>query len=182
LTVYIPVSVMLKVLRIGHRPARDKRITTHVALVARALGADGIIISTKDPEIEKTVRSVVSRFGGDFQIESGIPWKQVLNSWQGLKVHLTMYGMPLDETIQHVRGKDVLVVVGAEKVPSELYTLADYNIAVGNQPHSEVAALALFLDRYHEGRELSRTFPGARLRIIPSERGKTVVDEGRNSG
>jgi len=172
----------LKVLRIGHRPARDKRITTHVALVARALGADGIIISTKDSEIEKTVRSVVSRFGGDFQIESGIPWKQVLSTWQGVKVHLTMYGMPLDESIQHVKGKDVLVIVGAEKVPPELYDLADYNVAVGNQPHSEVAALALFLDRYHAGTELDREFRNARLRIIPNERGKTVVDERKRSG
>ena len=170
---------MLKVLRIGHRPARDKRVTTHVALVARALGADAIIISTKDPEIEKTVRSVVSRFGGGFQVESGVPWKQVMSSWHGLKVHLTMYGIPLDDAMRHIRGKDVLVIVGAEKVPSELYELADFNVAVGNQPHSEVAALALFLDRYFEGKELDRKFDGARLRIIPNERGKTVVDEGK---
>ena len=32
------------VLRIGHRPGRDKRITTHVALVARAFGANGFIL------------------------------------------------------------------------------------------------------------------------------------------
>ena len=31
------------VLRIGHRIGRDKRISTHVGLVARAFGADGII-------------------------------------------------------------------------------------------------------------------------------------------
>lgn len=173
---------MLKVLRIGHRPARDKRITTHVALVARALGADGIIITTKDPEIEKTVRSVVSRFGGDFQIESGTTWKQALNSWHGLKVHLTMYGTPIDESIRQIRGKDVLVIVGAEKVPPELYELADYNIAIGNQPHSEVAALALFLDRYFEGKEFDMKFNDAKLRIIPNARGKTVVDERKKSG
>lgn len=172
----------MKVLRIGHRPARDKRITTHVALVARAFGADGIVISTKDSGIERTIRSVVSRFGGEFQIESGVPWKQVLNSWHGIKVHLTMYGMPLDEAMPHIRGKDVLVIVGAEKVPAELYELADYNIAVGNQPHSEVAALALFLDRYYAGKAFDREFGNARLRIVPSERGKTVVDERKKSG
>lgn len=173
---------MLKVLRIGHRPARDKRVTTHVALVARALGADGIIISTKDAEIEETVRSVVARFGGDFCVESGVPWKQVMNSWHGLKVHLTMYGLPIDDVIEKIRGKDVLVIVGAEKVPAELYKLADYNVAVGNQPHSEVAALALFLDRYFEGKELQKRFDGARLRIVPNARGKTVVDERKESG
>jgi len=34
--------------------------------------------------------------------------------------------------------------VRAEKVPAEMYDLADWNVAVDNQPHSEVAALASF--------------------------------------
>jgi len=166
----------LKVLRIGHRPARDKRVTTHVALVARALGADGIIISTKDQEIEKTIRSVVSRFGGEFEISSGANWKQSLGSWPGLKVHLTMYGLPLDDVMPRIRGEDVMVIVGAEKVPGEVYQMADFNVAVSNQPHSEVAALALFLDRHFEGTELKSSFKGSRLTIVPNARGKTVVD------
>jgi tRNA (cytidine56-2'-O)-methyltransferase len=167
---------MIKVLRIGHRPSRDKRVTTHVALVARALGADGILISTKDPEIEKTIKSVASRFGGEFEIVSGVSWKQTMSSWNGVKVHLTMYGEPIDKVASKIRGKDVLVVVGAEKVPAEVYQMADYNVAVGNQPHSEVAALALFLDRYFEGKELETTFEGPRLTLVPNPRGKTVVD------
>ncbi|MDH4123384.1 MAG: tRNA (cytidine(56)-2'-O)-methyltransferase [Thermoplasmata archaeon] len=171
---------MLKVLRIGHRPSRDKRITTHVALVARALGADGIIISTRDQEIEKTVRSVASRFGGKFEIDTGVSWKQALKEWKGIKVHLTMYGVPIDEAIEDIRGKDVMVIVGAEKVPADLYHLADHNISVGSQPHSEVAALAIFLDRYYEGKEFDRCFDNARLRIIPNPRGKSIVDSGKN--
>lgn len=167
---------MLKVLRIGHRPSRDKRVTTHVALVARALGADSILISTKDPEIEKTIKSVVSRFGGGFEISSGISWKQAMNSWSGLKVHLTMYGEPVDKVMPKLKGKDIMIIVGAEKVPAEVYQMADLNVAVGNQPHSEVAALALFLDRYFEGKELQRVFEGPRLEIVPNPRGKTVVD------
>jgi tRNA (cytidine56-2'-O)-methyltransferase len=31
---------LLAVFRLGHRVQRDKRLTTHVALVARAFGAD----------------------------------------------------------------------------------------------------------------------------------------------
>ena len=174
---------MLKVLRIGHRPARDKRVTTHVALVARALGANAIMISGKDEEIVKTVRSVVSRFGGEFDISSGANWRQELSSWKGLKVHLTMYGLPLDDVMPKIRGKDVMVVVGAEKVPGEVYQVSDFNVAVSNQPHSEVAALALFLDRYFEGTELKGSFRGSRLTIVPNARGKTVVDscKGRQS-
>ena len=151
-------------------------MTTHVALVARAMGADGIMISTKDPEIEKTVRSVASRFGGGFEIVSGVSWKQEMGRWQGLKVHLTMYGEPIDQVIPKIRGKDVLIVVGAEKVPAEVYQKADFNVAVSNQPHSEVAALALFLDRYFQGKELEKAFEGACLTITPNPRGKTVVD------
>jgi tRNA (cytidine56-2'-O)-methyltransferase len=48
------------------------------------------------------------------------------------------------------------------------------NIAVGNQPHSEIAALAIFLDRYFQGKELVNTFENAKMRIIPSSRGKRV--------
>jgi tRNA (cytidine56-2'-O)-methyltransferase len=70
--------------------------------------------------------------------------------------------------------KDLLVAVGAEKVPAEMYQLADWNVAVGNQPHSEVAALAVFLDRLFQGEELGREFEGG-LKIVPSSRGKEVI-------
>ncbi|HID73768.1 MAG TPA: tRNA (cytidine(56)-2'-O)-methyltransferase, partial [Thermoplasmata archaeon] len=42
-------------------------------------------------------------------------------------------------------------------------------------PHSEVAALAIFLDRYFEGKELRRDFGGPK-RVIPHHRGKSVID------
>ncbi len=165
---------MITVLRLGHRPQRDKRITTHVALVARAFGADRILISSKDAKVESTVRDVVSRFGGNFEIESGVNWRRVLKEFKGTKVHLTMYGLPVDEVISKIeRDDDILVVVGAEKVPREVYDSVDYNIAVGNQPHSEVAALAIFLDRLFDGKELERDFNG-RYRVVPQARGKKV--------
>jgi tRNA (cytidine56-2'-O)-methyltransferase len=40
-----------------------------------------------------------------------------------------------------------------------------------------VAALAMFLDRWFMGRELRRDF-GGRLKVIPSPRGKRVLDSG----
>ncbi|NPA75536.1 MAG: tRNA (cytidine(56)-2'-O)-methyltransferase [Euryarchaeota archaeon] len=166
---------MITVLRMGHRPQRDKRITTHVALVARAFGADSILISTEDKHVEASVRDVVSRFGGDFSIESGVSWRHVLRSFEGVKVHLTMYGLPVDEVMPRIpRDRDMLVVVGAEKVPREVYDTVDFNIAVGNQPHSEVAALAIFLDRYFNGEELKKDFHG-KWKVVPQERGKKVV-------
>jgi tRNA (cytidine56-2'-O)-methyltransferase len=79
----------------------------------------------------------------------------------------------LPDVIEDIRkAENIMVVVGAEKVPAEIYDLADWNVAVGHQPHSEVAALAIFLDRLQEGKELTRNFGG--LEIIPRKRGKRV--------
>ena len=168
---------MITVLRIGHRISRDKRITTHVALVARAFGADKIIIDTKDNKIEDTVRSICARFGGDFRIESGVDKKKIIKGWGGVIVHLTMYGEKLNKSIGEIdKNKDLLIIIGAEKVPPQIYEMADFNVSVGNQPHSEVAALAVFLDRYNMGSWNEKQFNG-KIEILPSNKGKKVVSK-----
>jgi tRNA (cytidine56-2'-O)-methyltransferase len=166
---------MITVLRIGHRPQRDKRITTHVALVARAFGADSIVISGEDPKIRETVDEVVDTWGGSFSL-SFEGWKSFLSTFEGTVVHLTMYGIPFEGPMEEIRAApgDLCIVVGAEKVPPQVYQRADYNLSVGTQPHSEVAALALFLDRYFAGNQFKKQFGGARLSIIPSGQGKVV--------
>ena len=167
---------MITVLRLGHRPARDKRVTTHVALTARAFGADAILVSTRDTALERSIQGVVRRFGGNFRIETGVRWRRILKEFPGTKVHLTMYGERLKEILPRIRGRDLMVVVGAEKVPREVYDLADWNVAIGNQPHSEVAALAIFLDQVlGPGARDRREFRG-RIRIRPSARGKDVIE------
>ena len=165
------------IMRIGHRPDRDKRVTTHVALSSRALGAKGIYIDTPGPVLEENIRSVVGRFGGDYTIETGVKWKDVLKNFKGKVVHLTMYGSRVDEALPTIpKDEDILIFVGAEKVPPEVYQRADFNISVGNQPHSEIAALAIFLDRFTEGKALYEDRNG-RMTVIPNERGKTVVNK-----
>ncbi len=160
----------------GHRIPRDQRITTHVALTARALGAAEILVDRRDEELEATVADVVERFGGPFRIATGVRWREVIRRWPGKVVHLTMYGQPLKEVLPDLpRDKDLLVIVGAEKVPGEVFEVADWNIAVGHQPHSEVAALAVFLEKYFGEDAFRRTFEEGTVRIIPSPRGKVVV-------
>ncbi len=162
------------VLRLGHRPERDKRVSTHVALTARAFGAKGIYFDKEDRSVFESVRDVVERWGGDFFVEA-VNWRKLLREFEGLKVHLTMYGIPLPQKIDEIRkAEKVLVVVGAEKVPPEVYEMCDLNISIGTQPHSEVAALAVFLDRVL-GKVFDLRFDDAKLRVIPSERGKVVV-------
>jgi len=168
---------MIEVLRLGHRRARDARVTTHVCLTARAFGADAVIVAEKDVTLEKTVKDVVKRFGGPFEIRTGEAWKPLVRAWKkrGVVLHLTMYGEPLEDVLPRIGGKDVLVVVGAEKVPGDLYELADANVAVGNQPHSEVAALAVTLDRLTKGTWARRSFDG-QVQIVPNPRGKTLIN------
>lgn len=176
------MAKQVMVLRLGHRIPRDLRVTTHVCLTARAFGANGLILGdVVDTALERTIGDVTHRFGGSFQIRMGEPWKHVMKDWRakgGEIVHLTAYGIPLAEAMEPIKASSApkLVVVGAEKVPGEVFELATWNVSVTNQPISEVSALALFLDRYFDGKQFSKEFENARVRIVPSARGKKVVE------
>ncbi|MEM2319481.1 MAG: tRNA (cytidine(56)-2'-O)-methyltransferase [Candidatus Bathyarchaeia archaeon] len=173
------------VLRWGHRPGRDVRLTTHVALTARALGASGFILSDiEDKKIKASVEKVVKNWGGPFHFEMGTPWRKAVEEWKmkgGIVVHLTAYGENIEssDVLQRIKAtrKDVLVIVGSQKVPGEFFSeaVSDFNVAIGNQPHSECASLAVFLDRFFEGKELIKTFEDAKVVIVPQRRGKKVI-------
>jgi tRNA (cytidine56-2'-O)-methyltransferase len=175
------------VLRWGHRPQRDARLTTHVALVARAFGAAGLILSdTEDPRVRDSIEKVTQEWGGPFSFEMGIPWKRAVQEWRtegGLVVHLTAYGENIQTSslMERVKtsGKNVLVMVGSQKVPGEFFSeaVSDFNVAIGNQPHSECASLAVFLDRFFDGKELTRRFENVHISIIPQRRGKKTVSQ-----
>ncbi|WP_200530653.1 tRNA (cytidine(56)-2'-O)-methyltransferase [Halorubrum sp. LN27] len=169
------------VLRYGHRPGRDDRMTTHVGLTARALGADRVIFPDNAGQSAETVRDITDRFGGPFAVELRDDQKAIVRHWEGTVVHLTMYGERVQDVEGDVResvrgGDDLLIVVGGEKVPWALYERADFNVGVTNQPHSEVAGLAVFLDRLFEGAELDREWEDADRRVVPEATGKTVID------
>ncbi len=168
------------ILRIGHRVFRDSRVTTHVCLTARALGADGVIIADReDKVVESTIRDVTNRFGGPFRIETGIAWKKAVKDWKtggGKIVHLTAYGLPLPKVLPEIRRMtyDMMIIVGSEKMPGEVFKIADWNVSITNQPMSEVAALAVFLDWYVDHREFDREFSDPQVRIVPSKSGKEI--------
>jgi len=167
------------VVRYGHRPGRDDRMTTHVGLTARALGADRVVVPDNATQSVETVRDITDRFGGPFEIEQSDSLGALVRNFEGTVVHLTMYGLPVQDVEADVRvdlaAGPLLIVVGGEKVPFELYEHADYNVGVTNQPHSEVAGLAVFLDRLFEGRELNQAWVDAENRVIPKATGKKVV-------
>lgn len=159
----------------GHRPGRDPRLTTHVALAARAFGARRMYLHPRDDDLAKRIAAVTHRWGGEFAVVPVDDWKSLLRSFPGTVAHLTMYGLPLSSCLPRLeRAGQILLVVGGAKVPADLYQRSTFNIAVGHQPHSEVAAVAVTLERLLglPTPTLPRTAP---QRIVPSARGKHVV-------
>ena len=167
----------ITVLRLGHRPQRDKRLSTHLILCARALGAKKVVYSgEEDPRLEDGIQDIVERWGGDFTIEYQSNWRRVVNQWKGKIVHLTMYGMPVEEATPEITKQEepLLVVVGGPKVPRDMYENASWNVSVTTQPHSEVSALAIFMYLLQGESALQHEFPGGSIKITPSARGKEV--------
>jgi tRNA (cytidine56-2'-O)-methyltransferase len=99
----------------------------------------------------------------------------------GIVVHLTAYGENIQTTdvLKRIKltQKNVLILVGSQKVPKDFYSpkISDFNVAIGNQPHSECSSLAVFLDRYFEGNELTKKFQNAKMKIIPQKHGKKII-------
>jgi tRNA (cytidine56-2'-O)-methyltransferase len=173
-------KMKIEVLRIGQRVIRDDRVTTHVALVARAFGASKIYMNEVDPEIENTIKKMNKTWGGEFEVEFFEDWKKVLKSKSDdyKIVHLTMYGEKIDNIVKDIRkNQNILIVVGAEKVPRSIYEKSDYNVSVSNQPHSEISALAIVLDRLYKGKQFDNKFKNSIRRIIPTKKGKKVISK-----
>ena len=178
-------SPKVVVLRWGHRH-RDQRLTSHVALTSRALGVSEFIIADMtDSKVKETIEKIVKCWGGNFKFKMGQPWKSVVKEWKtkkGIVVHLTAYGenIQTSDVIERIQntGKDIMIIVGSQKVPSVFFNekVSDFNVAVGNQPHSECSSLAVFLDRFFNGKELEDEFVcNPKKKIVPQVRGKRVV-------
>ncbi len=169
--------MQVTVLRLGHRYMRDKRISTHIGLVARAFGACELVMDLKDPLVEESIQQVVSEWGSSFKVHTTENWKKYIKEFRGDRIHLTMYGININQCMDKIKEtpKDKLIIIGGKKVPSEVYSLVDYNVAIGNQPHSEISALSVFLDRFFNGTGLDKDF-GGNKKIIPQKHGKKVLE------
>jgi tRNA (cytidine56-2'-O)-methyltransferase len=141
-----------------------------------------VVVAERDNRVVEGVRDVTRRFGGPFEVESGVAWRPLLKDAGATKVHLTMYGEPFQDVLPRIDpARPLLVVVGAEKVPREVYELADHNASVGSQPHSEVAALAIFLFALQGRNAFAKRFEGE-IEVEPSARGKIVRAKGARGG
>lgn len=189
-------AMHIEILRLSHRLPRDERISTHVALVARAFGASSIAYTGQhDAGFELSVSRICENWGartpngGGFSIRHERSAASCIRARkrEGFAIlHLTMYGLPVQDALPKLRGcGKLLIIVGSEQVPGEIYALADFNVSVTSQPHSEVAALAITLDRLMEGKELGAEGSDAgfdfkgKVRIVPSAKGKRFAEAGR---
>lgn len=169
------------VLRLGHRYVRDDRVTTHVFLTARAFGASKVIYSgQRDENLEKRQKEITETWGGPFEVRYEKDWKKTIEKWKeegGEIIHLTIYGLPLQDIVTELRRskKDKMIIIGGAKVPRIVYELVDWNVSITSQPHSEISALGVFLHELFDGKELSKAFQNARLRVIPESRGKKIL-------
>ncbi len=176
----------ISVLRLDHRRRRDARITTHVCLTARAFGASEVILSgDEDIKLIENVKDVAERWGGKFEIRYQKNSEILLEECKKKDVeiiHLSMYGEPVQNVVKKVKEsiRDKLVVVGGSRVPGKVYREADWNVSVTAQPHSEVSALAIFLHMFFEGKELNHKFEGGKLKILPSAKGKRIINQDEN--
>lgn len=166
----------MKVLRLGHRAGRDDRISTHVGLVARQYGVEEVVFCGQhDSGMMESVRDVGERWGKGTEFRYSEDWRSEIRDFNGFTVHLTMYGLSVEREIERVReAENLQVVVGSEKVPREVYEESDLNLAVGHQPHSEIAALAVLLDRVSE---LKEEFEAAEIQVEPSDGRKLTSDD-----
>jgi len=167
---------MIQVLRLGHRIPRDERISTHCALVSRVFGANGLYYSgMKDKGLEESVSKVIKNFGGNFFVKhtpSSLNLIKKKKKQGFFIIHLTMYGINFKKSIKNIKDKKkVLLIIGGKKVSPEFYKIADLNLAIGNQPHSEVSALAVFL---YETCGIKNKFENAKIRITGSKKGKNI--------
>jgi len=135
-----------------------------------------------DPDLAQRVGAVGRTWGGTFEVIGAPDWRAVVRQFDGGVVHLTMYGEPIAKRLPALRRqRRLLVVVGGAKVPAEAYQRATWNIAVGHQPHSEVAALAVLLERLR-GVPGPGAWPGAQRAVVPQARGKRVVSVAAHGG
>ncbi len=166
------------VFRLSHRLPRDERVTTHVALVSRAFGARKMYYTgEKDNEMENSIKKVVEKWGGNFEVEHvNISKLKELKKEGYSLIHLTMYGERIESV--NLPSDKVVLIVGSEKVPKWIYEFSDFNVSITNQPHSEIAALAIALHFIYKGKELSPKFEEkefkGKIKIVPSDRGKVI--------
>lgn len=145
-----------------------------ICLTARAFGASSVVLTSSSHEINSKLKrfcnSVANKWGGNFSVQFISNWKSYISSKTNYKtVYLTRYGISIQKQQYSIRSyKNVLLIISTDKERPELNKISDFNISITAQPHSSIAAMAIFLNMYYAGRELSLNFSKAQYKVVPS--------------
>jgi len=84
----------------------------------------------------------------------------VIDNFKGKKVHLTMYGMPVQDKIGEIRNeKDLLVIVGSEKVPGEII-MQSTTTSQSEASRTQRSRLSQYFSmNISKGQSLKKSFP-----------------------
>ncbi|MEM3841088.1 MAG: hypothetical protein QXN59_00100 [Candidatus Micrarchaeaceae archaeon] len=146
-----------------------------ICLTARALGASSAVFTISNPQLisrlKRSCSVVAKKWGGNFSVQFTSNWKGYLESRRNYKtVHLTRYGIPVQKRLYTLRSyKNIIIAISTTKELKSMCTVADFNISITSQPHSSIAAMAIFLNQYFAGRELSLNFSNAKFKVLPSQ-------------
>lgn len=168
---------MISILRLDHRIHRDARVTTHLALTSRAFLAGKLYYTgQKDTKFEDSIKNINKKWGSNFELEYIKNYRNLLKETNSLKIHLTIYGIPFLEKIKEIKNskKDLLIIVGGQKVPRDVYELVDLNISVTSQPISEITALSILLNELLDKKALNHNFENAKIKVIPQVKSKKL--------
>ena len=165
------------VLRLGHRPERDQRVTTHVGLTARALGARRFFLAGDDQGVVSSIGDVVERWGGGFEAENNVKWRRCIADWKaggrerGPPDHVRAEPARRDRRGPHPRpgagrgrGREG---PGRGLRPRRLQRRGHEPAPLGDR-----GARGLPRSGTSRGARLTASFPGARIRVVPSAHGK----------
>ncbi len=162
---------MIVVLAIG-KPKYESMVD--ICLTARALGASSVVLTSSSHEMNSKLKRfcsfITNKWGGSFSAQFTSNWKNYMHSKTNYKtVYLTRYGIPIQKQQYSIRSyKNILLIISTDKEMPELNKLSDFNISITAQPHSSIAAMAIFLNTYYAGRELSLNFSKAQYKVVPS--------------
>ena len=163
---------MIIVLAIG-KPKYESMVD--ICLTARALGASSVVLTSSSHEMNSKLKrfcnSVTNRWGGNFSVQFVSNWKSYISTKTNYKtVYLTRYGIPIQKQQYSIRSyKNILLIISTDKERPELNKISDFNISITAQPHSSIASMAIFLNMYYAGRELSLNFSKAQYKVVPSQ-------------
>lgn len=145
-----------------------------LCLTSRALGASEItFIGKPNSRLIRYINNLNTNWGGKFKVSYAKSYQQVIKASVKYKtIYLTKYGDPLQSHMYALKTyKNIVLVVSLKENLQAVHKIVDFNLSVSSQQHCAVAAIAIFLHEFYNGRELAMHFENAKYKMVPTDGG-----------